>query len=75
MGRSSFDPSQSHWVFKLKMLLTVFSACIEISKNNWDCFVLKNVENCKTKFQRFKKLKGFKILISLKICKDPYDVV
>ena len=40
----------------LKGLLHYFSTCIEITGNNWYCFIFKNVENCKDKFQRVKKL-------------------
>ena len=40
----------------VKGLLHFFSACIEITGNNWYYFNLKNVENCKEKFQRVKKL-------------------
>ena len=39
-----------------KGLLHCFSTCIEIVGNNWYCFNLKNVENCKEKFRRVKKL-------------------
>ena len=41
---------------EFKGLLHCFSTCIEITGNNWYCFILKNVENCKEKFQRVKKL-------------------
>ena len=40
----------------LKGLLHYFSTCIEITGNIWYCFIFKNVENCKEKFQRVKKL-------------------
>ena len=40
----------------IKEVLHCFSTCIEISGNNWYCFILKNVENCMEKFQRVKKL-------------------
>ena len=40
----------------VKGLLHCFSTCIEITGNNWYCFILKNVENCKEKFQRVIKL-------------------
>ena len=40
----------------LKGLLHCFSTCIEITGNNWYCFILKNVENCKENFLRVKKL-------------------
>ena len=39
-----------------KGLLHCFSTCIEIIGNNWYCFILKNVENRKKKFQSVKKL-------------------
>ena len=39
-----------------KGLLHCFSTCIEINGSNWYCFNLKNVENCKEKIQRVKKL-------------------
>ena len=39
-----------------KGLLHCFSTCIEITGNNRYYFILKNVENCKEKFQRLKKL-------------------
>ena len=39
-----------------KGLLHCFSTRIEIIGNNRCCFILKNVENCKEKFQRVKKL-------------------
>ena len=38
-----------------KGLSHCFSTCIEITENNWYCFILKNVENYKKKFQRIKK--------------------
>ena len=41
--------------FKLKGLLHCFLTCIEIFGNYWYCFILKNVENRKEKFQRIKK--------------------
>ena len=59
----------------LKGLLHYFSTCIDITGNNWYCFILKNVENCKKKFQRVKKLLGIEILIRLKICKDSNDII
>ena len=31
----------------LKELLHWFSICIEIAVNNWCCFIIKDVENCK----------------------------
>ena len=40
----------------LKGLLHCFSTDIEITRNNWFSFILKNVENCKEKFQRVRKL-------------------
>ena len=40
----------------LKGLLLCFSTYIEINGNNWYCFILKNVENCKEKFQWVQKL-------------------
>ena len=40
----------------LKGLLHCFSTCIEIIGKNWYCFILKNVENCKKKILRVKKL-------------------
>ena len=40
----------------IKGLLHCFSTSIEITGKNWYCFNLKNVENCKEKFQRVKKL-------------------
>ena len=40
----------------LKGLLHCFSTCTEITGNNRYCFILKNVENCKEKFQRVTKL-------------------
>ena len=40
----------------LKGLLHCFSTGIDITGNKWYCFILKNVENCKKKFQRVKKL-------------------
>ena len=43
-----------HYFFK--GLLHCFSTCIEIIGNNWYCFILKNVENRKKKFQSVKKL-------------------
>ena len=43
-------------LWELKGLLYCFSTCIEITGNNWYCFVKKNVENCKEKFQMVKKL-------------------
>ena len=33
-----------------------FSTGTEITGNNWYCFISKNVENCKEKLQRVKKL-------------------
>ena len=42
----------------VKGLLHCFSTCIEITGNNRYCFILKNIENCKEKFQRVKKLQG-----------------
>ena len=39
-----------------KGLLHCFSTCIEIIGNNWYCFILKNVENHKKKFQKVKKI-------------------
>ena len=45
--------------FHFKGLLHCFSTCIEITGNNWYCFNLKNVDNCKEKFQRVKKLQEF----------------
>ena len=59
----------------LKGLLHCFSTCNDITGNNWYCFTLKNIENCKKKFQRVEKLKEIEILISLEICKDSYDVI
>ena len=43
-------------VSTLKELLHCFSFCIEITGDNWYCFILNNVENWKKKFQRVKKL-------------------
>ena len=40
----------------LKAYRTVFSTCIKITRNNFYCFILKNVENCKHEFQRVKEL-------------------
>ena len=51
---------------KFNGLLHCFSTCTEITGNNWYCFISKNTENCKEKFQLVKKLKGIKILISWK---------
>ena len=42
--------------WQIKGLLHCFSTCTEMTRNNWYCFILKNVENCKEKFQRVKKL-------------------
>ena len=39
-----------------KGLLHCFLTCIESTGTNWYYFNLKNVENCKEKFQRVKKL-------------------
>ena len=39
-----------------KGLLHCFSTFNEITGNNGYCFILKNVENCKEKFQRVPKL-------------------
>ena len=39
-----------------KGLLHCFSTCIEITGTNWYWFNLKNIENCKEKSQRVKKL-------------------
>ena len=47
------------WCFK--GLLHCFSACIEITGNNCYWFDLKNVENCKEKFQGLKSYKEFKL--------------
>ena len=41
---------------RLKGLLHCFSTGIDITGNEWYCFILKNVGNCKKKFQRVKKL-------------------
>ena len=40
----------------IKMLLHCFSTCHEINEINRYYFILKNVENCKEKFQRVQKL-------------------
>ena len=40
----------------LKRLLHCFSTCIEITGDNWYCFILNNVKNCKKKIRRVKKL-------------------
>ena len=40
----------------IKGLLHCFSTCHEINENNRYCFILKNVKNCKEKFQRVQKL-------------------
>ena len=50
------DYISKEYVVHLKGLLHCFSTCIEITGKNWYCFNLKNVENCKEKFQRVKKL-------------------
>ena len=46
----------------LKGLLHCFSTCIEITGNNWYCFILKNVQN--SKLQR-KIPKGSKVIRNL----------
>ena len=43
-------------LLRVKGLLHCFSTCIEITRNNCYCLILKDVENCKKKFQRVKKL-------------------
>ena len=45
-----------YWSCSLKGLLHCFSTCIEITGDNWYCFILNDVENCKKKIQRVKKL-------------------
>ena len=35
-----------------KGLLHYFSTCTDIAENNWYCFNLKNVENCKEKIPK-----------------------
>ena len=42
--------------FLFKGLLHCFSTCIEITGGNWYCFIINNVENCKKKIKRAKKL-------------------
>ena len=49
-------PFQWEKNLSFKGLLHCFSTCIGITGNNWYYFILKNVENCKEKFQRVKKL-------------------
>ena len=48
----------AQWVktLTLKGLLHCFLTCTEITGTYWYFFNLKNVENCKQKFQRVKKL-------------------
>ena len=48
--------SAAKFISRFRGLLHCFSTCIEITGNNWCCLNLKNVENCKDKFQRVKKL-------------------
>ena len=43
-------------MISLKRLLHCFSTCVEITGDNCYCFIFKNIENCKEKFQRVKKL-------------------
>ena len=44
------------WSIFVKGLLHCLSTCTEFTGNNWYCLNLKNVVNCKEKFQRVKKL-------------------
>ena len=39
-----------------KWLLHCFSTCVEITGDDCYCFIFKNIENCKEKFQRVNKL-------------------
>ena len=50
--------NKNKFVQSVKGLLHCFSTCIEITEDNCYCFIFKNIENCKEKFQWVNKLCG-----------------
>ena len=55
-GHSSVICQYFHRISTIKGLLHCFSSCIEITGDNCYCFIFRNIENCKEKFERVKKL-------------------
>ena len=50
------DVGRDYNVHLVKELLHCFSIGIEITGDNCYCFIFKNIESCKEKFQRVNKL-------------------